>query len=139
MYVSFPVTARELLEVLKSSEARGRDPRSVEVKLRLPDGSIYGKAGKINFLDVEVDPTTDTVTVRATIPNTSAARSERILIANELVGVIIEETEPNKPSSFRRRRSPSTRRGHTCWSSVRMARPSNAGSAQGASRAARSL
>ena len=95
MYVTFPVTARELLEVLKSSEARGRDPRSVEVKLRLADGSIYGKAGKINFLDVEVDPTTDTVTVRATIPNTSAAR-ERILIANELVGVIIEETEPEQ-------------------------------------------
>ena len=96
MYVTFPVTARELLEVLKSSEARGRDPRSVQVKLRLPDGSIYGKAGKINFLDVEVDPTTDTVTVRATIPNTSAARSERILIANQLVGVIIEETEPEQ-------------------------------------------
>lgn len=96
MYVTFPVTARELLEVLKSSEARGRDPRSVQVKLRLPDGSIYGKAGKINFLDVEVDQTTDTVTVRATIPNTSAAGSERILITNQLVGVIIEETEPEQ-------------------------------------------
>jgi membrane fusion protein (multidrug efflux system) len=90
MYVTFPVTARELLEVLKSSEARGQDPRRVQVKLRLPDGSIYGKTGKINFLDVKVDPTTDTVTVRATIPNTSAGQSERILIANQLVGVIIE-------------------------------------------------
>jgi membrane fusion protein (multidrug efflux system) len=96
MYVSFPVTARELLEVLKTSEARGQDPRSVQVKLRLPDGSIYGKTGKIDFLDVEVDPTTDTVIVRATIPNTSAGQSERILIANQLVGVIIEQAEPEK-------------------------------------------
>ena len=96
MYVTFPVTARELLEVLKSSEARGQDPRSVQVKLRLPDGSIYGKTGKIDFLDVEVDPTTDTVIVRATIPNTSAGQSERILIANQLVGVIIEQAEPEQ-------------------------------------------
>lgn len=96
MYVTFPVTARELLEVLRTSEARGQDPRSVQVKLRLPDGSIYDQTGKIDFLDVEVDPTTDTVIVRATIQNTSAGQSERILMANQLVGVIIEQTEPER-------------------------------------------
>lgn len=96
MYVAFPVTARELLDVLKSSEARGQDPRSVQVKLRLPDGSVYGQTGTINFLDVAVDPTTDTVIVRATIPNTPAGRSERILIANQFVGVIVEEAEPEQ-------------------------------------------
>jgi membrane fusion protein, multidrug efflux system len=96
MYVTFPVTARELLEVLKTSEARGQDPRSVQVKLRLPDGSIYDKTGKIDFLDVQIDPTTDTVIVRATMPNTSTGQSERILIANQLVGVIIEQAVPEQ-------------------------------------------
>jgi membrane fusion protein (multidrug efflux system) len=66
------------------------------VKVRLPDGSIYDKTGQIDFLDVEVDPTTDTVIVRATIPNTAAGQSGRILIANQLVGVIIEQAAPEQ-------------------------------------------
>jgi membrane fusion protein (multidrug efflux system) len=96
MYVTFPVTARTLLEVRKEAAASGRDPRNVTVKLRLPDGSIYGETGKINFVDVEVDPTTDTVTIRATIPNPLTGRSARVLVHNQLVGVIIERAQPEQ-------------------------------------------
>src|SRR3546814_18750177 len=89
MYVTFPVSARQLLEIRKNAEAHGRNPRAVTVKLRLPDGSIYGETGKINFVDVQVEPTTDTVIVRATIPN-----PKRLLMDNQLVGVVVEQARP---------------------------------------------
>src|SRR3546814_13590746 len=45
MYVTFPVSARQLLEIRKNAEARGRNPRAVTVKLRLPDGRSAGRRG----------------------------------------------------------------------------------------------
>lgn len=36
IYLTFPVSARELLEVRRKAEAAGNDPRTVEVRLRLP-------------------------------------------------------------------------------------------------------
>lgn len=89
MYVTFPVTQRQLLEVRKGSEEAGIDPHEVTIKVRLADGSIYGEAGKINFVDVRGDPGTDTVQVRATLPN-----PERLLVAGQLVSVIAETAEP---------------------------------------------
>lgn len=91
MYVTFPVSARALLDVRKAAEASGQDPSAVRVKLRLPDGSIYGGAGTINFVDVRVDPSTDTVTLRATLPN-----PRRLLVAGQLVGVIVEQAQPEQ-------------------------------------------
>lgn len=91
MYVSFPVSARKLLEVRKAAEARGQKPRAVTVKVRLPDGSLYDETGTINFVDVQADPTTDTVTVRATTPN-----PQRLLVADQLVGVIVEQKRPEQ-------------------------------------------
>lgn len=91
IYVTFPVSSRELLEARKNAEARGENLRAVRVKIRLPDGSLYDHAGSVNFVDNEVDPTTDTVTIRATIPN-----PERRLIAGQLVGVVVEAAEPRQ-------------------------------------------
>ncbi len=42
-----------------------------------------------DFLDVQVDPTTDTVTVRATVPN-----AEHVLIPGGVVGVAVERGAP---------------------------------------------
>ena len=39
------------------------------MKLRLPDGESYDQTGTIDFLNVQVDQTTDSVTVRAQFPN----------------------------------------------------------------------
>ena len=46
------------------------------VRIRFSDGSTYGQPGRINFVDVTVDRATDTVTVRATMPNPDG-RSDR--------------------------------------------------------------
>lgn len=91
MFVTFPVSARELLDVRRTAEASGQDPRAVTVKLRLPDGSIYSEIGTINFVDVQVDPTTDTVTLRATLPN-----PQRLLVDSQFVGVIVERAQPEQ-------------------------------------------
>src|SRR3546814_7982826 len=48
MYVTFPVSARELLAVRRTAEASGQDPRAVRVKLRLPDGPICGETATKN-------------------------------------------------------------------------------------------
>jgi membrane fusion protein, multidrug efflux system len=86
IYVSFPVTQREMLEVRKEDKA-GVVPT---VYLRLADGSRYSDPGKINFVDVTVNPGTDTVQVRAEFPN-----PERILVDGQLVSVVVEEGSPD--------------------------------------------
>ena len=47
----------------------GQDASRFQVKLRLPDGTTYDQTGTIDFVDVQVDQTTDSVTVRAEFPN----------------------------------------------------------------------
>ena len=46
---------------------------AVVVKLRLPDGSIYGQTGKIDYVEPSVSATTDTILLRAKIANPVAA------------------------------------------------------------------
>jgi hypothetical protein len=57
----------------------------------LPDGTLYEHPGKLNFLDVQVDPGTDTLTVRAELPN-----PHRLLVHGEFVGVRVERGEPER-------------------------------------------
>ena len=69
IYVTFPVSQRELLEVRKQAEANGTDARAVRVKVQLADRPFYDQVGTINFVDVTVSATTDTVAIRAQLPN----------------------------------------------------------------------
>ena len=67
MYVVFPVSQREFLDV--RAEGNGVDRSRLEVTIHFSDGSVYAHKGRIDFVDVSVDKSTDTVTVRATLPN----------------------------------------------------------------------
>jgi membrane fusion protein (multidrug efflux system) len=89
MYVTFPVTQRQLLAVRKASEAGGRNPADMAVKIRLADGSLYSEVGRLNFVDVQVNQGTDTVQVRATVPNTQG-----LLVDGQLVTVMVETAKP---------------------------------------------
>lgn len=83
MQVLFSVTQRELLD------ARNSEPGSngkVRARVRLADGSLYSEKGRIDFLDVQVNPRTDGQTVRAMFPN-----PDDILTTGQTVRVIIEE------------------------------------------------
>jgi membrane fusion protein (multidrug efflux system) len=82
IYVTFPVSQRQLLA------HRGERGEPV-VRVTLADGTLYDHPGKLNFLDVQVDPGTDTVTVRAELPN-----PERVLVDGQFVNVRVERGAP---------------------------------------------
>lgn len=67
MYVTFPVSQREFL-ALKTNRLPA-DGSAPLVTLKFSDGSTYDQKGRVDFVDVSVDRATDTVLVRATLPN----------------------------------------------------------------------
>jgi len=87
--IAFPVTSRELLDVRKRAQDAGTDPRNVKVGPRLADGSVYPYDRSIDFLGVEVDPTTDSLTVRAQVPN-----PDGYLVDGQLVTAIVKAAKP---------------------------------------------
>jgi membrane fusion protein, multidrug efflux system len=89
MYVTFPVSQRELLDAHLSTNPA--DLAKVKIKIRFADGSTYKHEGTINFLDVSVNRATDTVLARATIPNPDGT-----LIDGQLVSVSVQAGEPQE-------------------------------------------
>jgi membrane fusion protein, multidrug efflux system len=89
MYVSFPVSQREFLNVQASGKQI--DPKQVKIRIRFADGTTYNQQGTVNFIDVSVDRATDTVLVRGTIANPSG-----VLIDNQLVNVSVEAEQPQE-------------------------------------------
>ena len=91
MYVLFPVSQREFLELQK----KGRQANTASnaagllVRLRFSDGSLYSEPGRINFVDVTVNQGTDTVLVRATVPN-----AKGVLVDGQLLQVAVEQEKP---------------------------------------------
>lgn len=86
MQVLFSVTQRELLEA-RETEPTGK----VRARVRLADGSLYRETGRIDFLDVQVNPRTDGQTIRTMFPN-----PDDILTSGQTVRVIIEEKGGDK-------------------------------------------
>src|SRR6516225_4035224 len=68
MYVDFPVSVRTGLDLRNRYEPNGGF-NAVVLKLRLPDGRIYGQDGKLDYVSPTVATNTDTVTVRGVFPN----------------------------------------------------------------------
>jgi len=92
MYVTFPVSDRELLRAREAGRAAGfKDFKDYKVRIRFSDGSAYDQMGTLNFLNVTVDRPTDTVLARATVPNPKA-----VLIDGQLVTVELEIGAPQE-------------------------------------------
>jgi membrane fusion protein (multidrug efflux system) len=89
IYVQFPLTQREVLEARQDIKAKGGNPKDVMVQLRLPDNSLYDQVGRLNFIDVTTDQGTDTVTLRAQIPN-----PDGVLVDGQYVGVLLQMGKP---------------------------------------------
>jgi len=83
MYVTFPVSQREFL-ALKTNRLP-TDGSAPLVSLRFSDGSTYEQKGRVDFIDVSVERATDTVLVRATLPNPAGK-----LIDGTLVRVAVQ-------------------------------------------------
>jgi membrane fusion protein, multidrug efflux system len=87
MQVLFSVTQREMLDARRDSASNGK----VRARVKLADGSLYAEQGRIDFLDVQVNPRTDGQTVRAMFPN-----PDDVLTNGQTVRVIIEEKGGDK-------------------------------------------
>jgi membrane fusion protein, multidrug efflux system len=81
MYVLFPVSQRQIMKARETAP----DVKGIKVRLKFPDGSTYDKVGQIDFVDVTMDKATDTVQVRAAVPNPAGT-----LIDGQLVNVNLE-------------------------------------------------
>ena len=89
MYVTFPVSQRDLLQAQVSG--RQSEIKDIKVKVRFANGSTYDQQGSINFIDVSVNRATDTVIARATIANPAGT-----LIDGQLVSVTLEAGTPEE-------------------------------------------
>lgn len=101
MYVVFPVSARSVLDLRQRYAKGGGWTQAVVVKIRLPDGHVYDRAGTLDFVDNTIAANTDTITLRALMSNPLQATgqrdgTERTLIDGELVTVLLEEAHPTE-------------------------------------------
>ncbi|WP_175721996.1 MexX/AxyX family multidrug efflux RND transporter periplasmic adaptor subunit [Burkholderia anthina] len=88
IYVNFSQPAADvdaLRRAVKSGRATGIAQRDVAVTLLRADGTAYPLKGKLLFSDLAVDPTTDTVAMRALFPN-----PERELLPGAYVRIALD-------------------------------------------------
>lgn len=72
IYVDFSQPSSDLLiidEGIKNGRLRKTPEPDIEVRLKMPDGSLYEHTGRLIFTDSSVDPRTDNVAMRAVFPN----------------------------------------------------------------------
>ena len=91
IYVLFPVSAQVVLDYKQRMAGNKGPAGGVVVHIRLPNGQDYPHTGSVNFLDIQVNQGTDTVTVRAEFPN-----PEGWLITGQIVNVTVEAGEPKQ-------------------------------------------
>jgi membrane fusion protein (multidrug efflux system) len=86
IYVLFPVSVRQLDEIRKSRQQEDGRLIKIEIVVRLANGDDYPLPGVWNYTDPQVDQQTDTLVMRATLPNPN-----RLLIDGQFVTVQIRE------------------------------------------------
>jgi membrane fusion protein, multidrug efflux system len=85
IYLTFPVPQRLLVEVRKEGVAAD----GVYVEAVLSDGTTYAHKGQIKFVDVQATSSTDSVLVRATMPN-----PDQLLVDRQIVEVRVVRNAP---------------------------------------------
>jgi membrane fusion protein (multidrug efflux system) len=92
IYVTFPTSEADIIAYKRRvAELPDKNPH-VTIHIKLPNGAIYPHPGVTNFLDVQVQGDTDTVLVRAQLPN-----PDGILVPGGIVGVMVDRATP-RPS-----------------------------------------
>ena len=86
IYVEFPVPERVLLETEAAVKAAGAGP--VAISLTLSDGSVFPNEGRLNFADVEVSESTDTILARAVFDNPDGVLRDGSLVSVTIKGNI---------------------------------------------------
>jgi membrane fusion protein (multidrug efflux system) len=86
IYVLFPISVRDLETIREARRKEGGGLNKIEILVRLANGQLYAHPGTWNFTDPQVDQQTDTLIMRATIPN-----PERTLADGQVITAIIRE------------------------------------------------
>jgi membrane fusion protein (multidrug efflux system) len=86
MYVLFPVSVRDLETIREARRTEEGGLVKIDIRVRLSDGREYQQRGVWNLTDPQVDQQTDTLIMRATIPN-----PDRQLIDGQFVTAEIRE------------------------------------------------
>jgi membrane fusion protein, multidrug efflux system len=86
VYVLFPVSVRDLETIREARRKEGGEIAKIDIRLRLSNGQDYPHAGVWNFTDPQVDQQTDSLIMRATMPN-----PERTLADGQFVTAVIRE------------------------------------------------
>ncbi|OOG64875.1 efflux transporter periplasmic adaptor subunit [Rhodanobacter sp. B04] len=72
LYVNFTMSVAAM-EQMRRAQSSGNvtlaDPDKANVQVTMPDGSVYGEQGVLDFSDTTVNPATGAVNLRAIIPN----------------------------------------------------------------------
>ena len=88
MWVQFPVSVRELDDIRMARKLDNGALIKIEVLVRQANGRQYPHPGVWNYTDTQVDQNTDTLIMRATLPN-----PERQLVDGEFVTVEVRERQ----------------------------------------------
>ena len=86
IYVLFPVSVRDLEIIREARRTEEGGLAKIDIRLHLSNGREYPQRGVWNLTDPQVDQQTDTLIMRATVPN-----PERQLIDGEFVTAVIRE------------------------------------------------
>lgn len=87
IYAYFTLKSGEFLKFKKFDS--NTDFSNMSVKLQLADGSIYDEEGVIEFVDNTVDPTSGTISLRATFKN-----ADELLVPGDFVKVVVKSKQP---------------------------------------------
>jgi membrane fusion protein (multidrug efflux system) len=87
MHVTIPVSQREFLTLQSADRVAAKD--ELAALIHFSDGSPYEHPGKIDFVDVSVNKATDSVAMRAVVPNPKGS-----LIDGQLVRVTLQLEMP---------------------------------------------
>jgi membrane fusion protein, multidrug efflux system len=99
MYVLFPISLRAGLD-LRNRYANKGGYSAVVIRLRLPNGEMYGQDGKLDYVSPTVAENTDTIVLRGVMPNPVfpgmkvGEPGSRELADGEFVTVLLEGVEP---------------------------------------------
>ena len=88
IYVLFPVSVRDLDTIREARQREGGGIAKIEIRVRLSNGQDYPQRGVWNLTDPQVDQTTDTLIMRAIIPN-----PDGMLIDGQFVTAEIRERQ----------------------------------------------
>jgi membrane fusion protein (multidrug efflux system) len=96
--VVFPVSEVEVMKLQEEYAHKG-GLGALTVELKLPNGQMYDQKGKIDFSDISVSASTDTIQLRATIPNPAHGKQtntggSRTLVDGGFVTVILKASSP---------------------------------------------